>query len=60
MEGYKTLKAGQRVQFEKQQVGKGTHAVNITLIETVEAPPPKIESPQATQRTEETQQLATA
>lgn len=29
MEGYKTLKAGQRVEFEKQPSAKGIHAVNI-------------------------------
>ncbi|WP_097461183.1 cold shock domain-containing protein CspD [Mangrovitalea sediminis] len=29
MEGYKTLKAGQSVSFEKQPSDKGTHAVNI-------------------------------
>ncbi len=34
MEGYKTLKAGQAVTFEKQPSGKGTHAVNIAALET--------------------------
>lgn len=29
MEGYKTLKAGQQVEFEKQPSDKGIHAVNI-------------------------------
>lgn len=29
MEGYKTLKAGQYVEFEKQPSDKGIHAVNI-------------------------------
>jgi cold shock protein len=29
MEGYKTLKAGQAVQFDVQQGPKGSHAVNI-------------------------------
>jgi CspA family cold shock protein len=33
MEGYKTLKAGQAVRFEKQPSGKGTHAVNICALE---------------------------
>ena len=33
MEGYKTLKAGQAVCFEKQPGDKGTHAVNITAVE---------------------------
>ena len=34
MEGYKTLKAGQPVCFEKQPGDKGTHAVNITAVES--------------------------
>jgi CspA family cold shock protein len=34
MEGYKTLKAGQPVSFEKQPGDKGFHAVNITAVET--------------------------
>lgn len=29
MEGYRTLKAGQTVEFEKMPSGKGTHAINI-------------------------------
>ena len=33
MEGYKTLKAGQPVCFEKQPGDKGTHAVSITAVE---------------------------
>ncbi len=33
MEGYKTLKAGQAVQFEKQPGDKGFHAVNICALE---------------------------
>ena len=37
MEGYKTLKAGQRVEFEKEPSAKGIHAVNIIPHET----PPK-------------------
>lgn len=37
MEGYKTLKAGQAVTFEKQPSGKGTHAVNIHALETVDS-----------------------
>ena len=36
MEGYKTLKAGQAVTFEKQPSGKGIHAVNICALETAE------------------------
>jgi CspA family cold shock protein len=34
MEDYKTLKAGQPVNFEKQPGDKGFHAVNITAVET--------------------------
>ena len=30
MDGYKTLKAGQAVSFEKKPVDDGVHAVNIT------------------------------
>lgn len=37
MEGYKTLKAGQDVTFEKQPSGKGTHAVNIHAVEQADA-----------------------
>ena len=44
MEGYKTLKAGQRVEFEKEPSAKGIHAVNIIPHET----PPK-KSAQATE-----------
>jgi len=33
MDGYKTLKAGQAVNFEKQPGDKGFHAVNITAVE---------------------------
>lgn len=33
MEGYKTLKAGQAVTFEKQPSDKGIHAVNISALE---------------------------
>lgn len=38
MEGYKTLKAGQAVQFDKVPSGKGTHATNIMLV-TLETSP---------------------
>jgi CspA family cold shock protein len=34
MDGYKTLKAGQAVEFDIQQGPKGLHAVNIRLDET--------------------------
>ena len=31
MEGYKTLKAGQPVNFEVKEASKGHHAINLTL-----------------------------
>lgn len=37
MEGYKTLKAGQPVCFDKQPSGKGIHAVNITAAEVAQS-----------------------
>jgi CspA family cold shock protein len=37
MEGYKTLKAGQEVQFEIAEGPKGLHAVNIQAVATGEA-----------------------
>lgn len=33
MDGYKTLKAGQPVNFEIKDVAKGSHAINLTLRE---------------------------
>jgi len=36
MEGYKTLKAGQKVTFEKQPNGKGIHAINISALEVAQ------------------------
>jgi CspA family cold shock protein len=35
MEGYKTLKAGQAVTFDKQPSGKGIHAVSISALESL-------------------------
>ncbi len=32
MEGYRTLKAGQRVAYDTQEAPKGLHAVNISII----------------------------
>lgn len=40
MEGYKTLKAGQSVMFEKQPSDKGIHAVNIVPVEKTERSTP--------------------
>ena len=34
MDGYRTLKAGQEVEFETQPGNKGTHAINIRTIQT--------------------------
>jgi cold shock protein len=33
MDGYKTLKAGQPVNFEIKPADKGSHAVNLTLVD---------------------------
>lgn len=33
MDGYKTLKAGQPVNFEVKEASKGHHAVNLTLLD---------------------------
>jgi len=33
MDGYKTLKAGQPVNFEIKEAPKGNHAINLTLLE---------------------------
>ena len=38
MDGYKTLKAGQPVCFEKQPGDKGTHAIDITAVECSHPP----------------------
>lgn len=35
MDGYRTLKAGQTVQFEITQGPKGLHAINIVLTDSV-------------------------
>jgi CspA family cold shock protein len=44
MEGYKTLKAGQDVEFETVKSERGIHAVNIQVVgateSTTEAPTP--------------------
>ncbi len=37
MDGYRTLKAGQAVQFETKPGEKGTHAINIRALETTSA-----------------------
>lgn len=44
MEGYKTLKAGQTVTFDKKPSDKGVHAVNIVPDEQVQkSPQPRAE-----------------
>lgn len=35
MDGYRTLKAGQSVEFETQAGDKGAHAINIRAIESL-------------------------
>ncbi|MBU2863227.1 cold shock domain-containing protein CspD [Reinekea forsetii] len=51
MEGYKTLKAGQDVEFETVKSDRGIHAVNIQLIgaeqntETAHAPAEEVKEP---------------
>lgn len=46
MEGYKTLRAGQAVNFEITKGDKGLHAVSITADEAVEEPAADITSEQ--------------
>ncbi len=36
MTGYKTLKAGQKVEFDTVRADKGTHAVNIRTLESID------------------------
>lgn len=33
MSGYKTLKAGQKIQFDIEQIDKGPNAINIVIVE---------------------------
>jgi len=42
MEGYKTLKAGQPVEFDVIQGPKGLHAVNIKPVTVEDAPAPVV------------------
>ncbi len=46
MEGYKTLKAGQRVSFETEEGPKGLHAVNIQSVDESSQPKAAVESSQ--------------
>ncbi len=55
MEGYKTLKAGQVVEYETLKSAKGFHAVNIRALEdaTDEEAPPSLEEEPAAERVAE-------
>lgn len=46
MDGYKTLKAGQRVSFETEEGPKGLHAVNIQSTEESSSPKQTADSSQ--------------
>lgn len=46
MEGYKTLKAGQKVQFTTEDGPKGIHAVGIQAVDDEDNPLPSQESAQ--------------
>jgi CspA family cold shock protein len=52
MEGYKTLKAGQDVEFETVKSDRGIHAVNIQLVGT------EISSTEAEKESEPTKELS--
>lgn len=45
MDGYKTLKAGQDVEFETVKSERGIHAVNIQLANASESPPARQATP---------------
>jgi len=47
MDGYKTLKAGQKVSFENQPNDKGIHAINISALEVAQTDSPE-QAPQET------------
>ncbi|GGC73808.1 cold shock domain-containing protein [Marinobacter halophilus] len=53
MEGYKTLKAGQAVTFEKKPGDKGVHAVNIVPDESVTKPTSEIGAQRTTKDADE-------
>lgn len=57
MDGYKTLKAGQRVCFETEDGPKGLHAINIQADEsaTVDAEPAASVDPAATSAADSTE-----
>ncbi|MGI9289337.1 MAG: cold shock domain-containing protein CspD [Pseudomonadales bacterium] len=50
MDGYKTLKAGQKVQFTTEDGPKGVHAVDIQAIEDANAQATTEQASQATQQ----------
>ena len=48
VEGYKTLKAGQRVSYETERGDKGLHAINITPISPENDPTDSVDTPALT------------
>ena len=46
MDGFRTLKAGQPVEFDIVQAEKGLHAANIRVVENTQSPPAQMESTQ--------------
>lgn len=53
MDGYRTLKAGQSVQFDIKPSDKGLHAINIRALDAATQPaPPNEEQPQQAQQPE--------
>ena len=59
MDGYKTLKAGQDVEFDIEQGPKGLHAVNIRSFESDEIPTAALE-PNGERRTTDEERPAKA
>jgi CspA family cold shock protein len=47
MDGYRTLKAGQSVQFDIKPSDKGLHAINIRALDGAEASAPAAKAEQA-------------
>ncbi|KZZ44421.1 MAG: cold shock domain-containing protein CspD [Saccharospirillaceae bacterium] len=43
MDGYRTLKAGQAVQFDTKPSDKGTHAINIQALESESSIAPEVD-----------------
>lgn len=53
MDGYKTLKAGQAVNFDKKPSDKGVHAINIVPGEQAKAKESASDNPEETTKTAE-------